>query len=207
MTDIFLQDMFSQDDVEIISEHDVHRGFHTFREVELRHRLFAGGWSEKLTREVFVPRNAVGVLLYDPARGSVVLVEQFRVGIYRESVPWALEIVAGIIESGEVPEGVARRESIEEAGCDVHQLMPVARYFSSPGNNTEQLHLFVGRIDSAVVLAHAGLADEHEDIRVHVMPLAQALELLAQGKIINAHTIIALQWLQLNKDKVDRTWQ
>lgn len=202
-----MNEPFSQADVEIISEHDAHRGFYALRVLQLRHRRFDGGWSETLTRELFVPRDAAGVLLYDPQRGKVVLVEQFRIGTYREANPWALEVVAGIIEAGESAADVARRESVEEAGCEVLALLPIARYFSSPGNNTEQLHLFVGRIDSTQVATHAGLADEHEDIRVHVLPLARALELLAQGNIVNAHAIIALQWLQLNQDKVDRTWQ
>jgi ADP-ribose pyrophosphatase len=198
---------FSQADVEIFSETDVYRGFFNFRVVEFRHRRFAGDWSERLKREVFVPRDAAGVLLYDPVRNSVVLVEQFRIGLYRESSPWALEVVAGIIEQGEAAPDVACRESLEEAGCEILALQKIASYFSSPGNNTEQLHLFVGRVDSAKVLTHAGLADEHEDIRVHVMSFDDAVALLVAGGIVNSHAIIALQWLQLNKPKVDLAWQ
>jgi ADP-ribose pyrophosphatase len=197
----------TQDDIEVLDEADIYSGFHRFRTVSLRHRRFDGGWSERLTRELFVPRNAVGVLLYDPAHRNVVLVEQFRIGCYREANPWALEIVAGIIEAGEQPEQVARRESLEEAGCRVQALMKIASYFSSPGNNAEQLHLFAGRVDSTQAQAFAGLADEHEDIRVHVLPVAEAVALLAAGKIVNSHAIIALQWLQLNQTKVDLAWQ
>lgn len=197
----------TQDDIEVLDEADVYSGFHRFRVVTLRHRLFDGSWSGQLTRELFTPRNAVGVLLYDPQRSSVVLVEQFRIGCYREANPWALEIVAGIIEAGEQPEAVASRESLEEAGCGVQALMPITRYFSSPGNTSEQLHLFAGRVDSTQAQAFAGLADEHEDIRVHVMPVADAVALLDAGKIINSHAIIALQWLQLNQTKVDLAWQ
>jgi ADP-ribose pyrophosphatase len=197
----------TQDDIDVLSETDVYSGFHRFRVVTLRHRRFAGDWSETLERELFVPRNAVGVLLYDPLRSSVVLVEQFRIGCYREAHPWALEIVAGIIEAGEQPEDVALRESVEEAGCQVTALMKIASYFSSPGNNAEQLHLFAGCVDSTQAQALAGLADEHEDIRVHVLPVADAVALLAAGKIVNSHAIIALQWLQLNQTKVDLAWQ
>jgi ADP-ribose pyrophosphatase len=197
----------TQDDVEVLSETDVYSGFHRFRVVNLRHRRFDGSWSDELARELFVPRNAVGVLLYDPARGNVVLVEQFRIGCYRETNPWALEIVAGVIETGEQPEDVAQRESLEEAGCTVQSLMKITSYFSSPGNNAEQLHLFAGRVDSMQAQAFAGLADEHEDIRVHVLPVAHAVALLAAGKIVNSHAIIALQWLQLNQTKVDLAWQ
>lgn len=197
----------TQDDIDIQSETDVYSGFHRFRVVTLRHRLFDGSWSETLTRELFVPRNAVGVLLYDPQRRSVVLVEQFRIGCYREANPWALEIVAGIIEQGEQPEEVAQRESLEEAGCSVQALMKITRYFSSPGNTAEQLHLFIGRIDSSQAQAFAGLPAEHEDIRVHVLPVADAVALLDNGKIVNSHAIIALQWLQLNQTKVDLAWQ
>ena len=156
---------------------------------------------------LFVPRNAVGVVLYDPQQRSVVLVEQFRIGCYREENPWAMEIVAGIIEAGEQPEEVAQRESVEEAGCEVLALEKIASYFSSPGNCAEQLHLFAGRVDSTQARAFAGLADEHEDIRVHVLSLVDAVALLAAGKIVNSHAIIALQWLQLNQTRLDTAWQ
>jgi ADP-ribose pyrophosphatase len=197
----------TRDDVTVLGEEDAYRGFHRFRIVRLRHRRFDGSWSDEIVRELFVPRDAVGVLLYDPQRASIVLVEQFRIGCYRDASPWALEIVAGVIEQGERPEDVALRESEEEAGCSVTALMPITRYFSSPGNNSEQLHLFAGRVDSTQASSFAGLADEHEDIRVHVVPVDAALELLAQGKIVNSHAIIALQWLQLNRDRLDRAWQ
>lgn len=197
----------TQDDVEVLSEADIYSGFHRFRVVNLRHRRFDGSWSDELARELFVPRNAVGVLLYDPVLGNVVLVEQFRIGCYRETHPWALEIVAGVIEAGEQPEDVALRESLEEAGCAIQALMNITSYFSSPGNNAEQLHLFAGRVDSSQAQAFAGVADEHEDIRVHVLPVADAVALLAAGRIVNSHAIIALQWLQLNRTKVDLAWQ
>lgn len=197
----------TQQDVDVQGETDAYTGFHRFRVIRLRHRRFDGDWSAPLTRELFVPRDAVGVLLYDPQRASVVLVEQFRIGCYREANPWALEIVAGIIEEGEQPEDVALRESVEEAGCEITSLLKITRYFSSPGNNSEQLHLFAGRVDSTKARPFAGLADEHEDIRVHVLPLVDAVALLAAGKIVNSHAIIALQWLQLNQTQVDTAWQ
>jgi len=104
----------TQDDVDVVEEVDAYSGFHRFRVVTLRHRRFDGSWSETLQREMFMPRNAAGVVLYDPQRQNVVLVEQFRIGCYREANPWVLEIVAGLIEAGEQPEDVARRESLDE---------------------------------------------------------------------------------------------
>ncbi len=69
-------------DVEILHEEDVFRGFFRLTRFKLRHRLFGGGWSDIFTRELFRRRDAVGVLLYDPQRDCVALVEQFRVGVY-----------------------------------------------------------------------------------------------------------------------------
>ena len=70
--------------------------------LQLKHRLFDGEWSEVLQRELLVKDEAVGILLFDPARDEVVLVRQFRTGaMNEESAPWLLELVAGMVGEGE----------------------------------------------------------------------------------------------------------
>lgn len=198
---------FTRADVEVLEDHTGYDGFFKIRELTLRHRCFAGGWSHELKRELFLRRAAVGVLLYDPQRDTVALVEQFRIGALHTDNPWLLELVAGLIDSDETPEAVARREAVEEAGCEILAMEPVLDYFSSPGGSNEFFHLFCGRCDLADAGGIHGLPEEGEDIRVHVLSADEAFSRLAAGELCNAHTIIALQWLQLHRPRLREMWR
>ncbi|MBL4780760.1 MAG: NUDIX domain-containing protein [Porticoccaceae bacterium] len=190
-------------DVELISREVVYQGFFTMEKLELRHRLFAGGWSREFSRELFVRGRAVGVLLYDPERQLVGMVEQFRVGAMGLAEgPWQLEVVAGMVEAGETSEDVATRELIEEAGIDGVTLLPICEYLVSPGGTNERLELFCGLVDLHGKGGNFGLACENEDILLHVMSENEALEALAAGQCNNAASIICLQWLQLNRARL-----
>ncbi|WP_372613972.1 NUDIX domain-containing protein, partial [Halomonas sp.] len=110
---------FTTADVELVERRCLHQGFFRLDELHLRHRLFEGSWSGEVVREVHCRHDAVGVLLYDVERDAVVLIEQFRAGALDDPVsPWKLEVVAGLVKEGESPAGVARREAMEEAGCE-----------------------------------------------------------------------------------------
>ena len=125
---------FGHNDVEILEEKTAWNGFWKLKLFRLRHRRFAGGWSETLTRELHCRGEAVGVLLYDPRLDALGMVEQFRIGAaFRAGSPWLLELVAGLVEEGETPAEVAVRETTEESACVIRELLPVAGYFSSPG--------------------------------------------------------------------------
>lgn len=203
---------FNADDVEILERETVYEGFYRMERLQLRHRKFAGDWSSTLKRELMVRRDAAGVLLYDPQLDAVALIEQFRVGamdrsaVDRSGSPWLFELVAGLIDTDETPAAVARREAMEEAGCEVLALEPVFELFSSPGGSDEFMHIFCGRSDLSVAGGIHGLPEEHEDIRVHVVDFAAAVELMQRGGLRNAHTIIAMQWLQLNRERLRVLW-
>ena len=199
--------MNREDDVVIERRERCFQGFYRLDRVHLRHRLFAGHMGPRISREVFVRPDAVCVLPYDPQTDSVVLIEQFRVGALDKSPePWLLEIVAGLIDTNEQPEEVARREAREEADLELHELLPVMTYYPSPGGSDERVYLYVGRCCVAGVGGVFGVEEEGEDIRVHVWPLADALKAVQDGRIDNAASIIALQWLALNKDQVRADW-
>ncbi|HLD65683.1 MAG TPA: NUDIX domain-containing protein [Pseudomonas sp.] len=192
---------------EIVERENCFRGFYKVDRLHLRHQLFAGEMGPLISRELFVRHDAVCVLPYDPQRDEVVLIEQFRVGaIGKSRSPWLLELVAGLIDKDEQPEEVAHREAEEEAGLTFSALRPITGYFPSPGGSDEFVHLYLGRCVSAGVGGIHGLVEEGEDIRVHVWPLAQALEAVADGRIANAASIIALQWLALNRNDVRESW-
>lgn len=198
---------FSAHDIEILERSEPHTGFLRVQHYRLRHRLFSGGWTPTLDREVCLRGAAAGVLPYDPERDVVVLIEQFRVGpLAVGAAPWMVEIVAGIIDPGETPEAVAIREGVEECGCTITELLPITRYFPSPGSFAEEVHLFCGRVDSRVAAEMGGLAHDGEDIRVLVVPWRRARAALDRGDYSNAATIIALQWLALNRRRVRHAW-
>lgn len=197
----------TEEDIDLIERREAYRGYLRIDSYRLRHRLFAGGWSRPLAREVLDRGRCVGVLLFDPSRDVAVLIEQFRIGaLVANRPPWVVEVVAGVIENGQPADVVARREAREEANCEVLDLMPICDYVVSPGCSSETVALFCGRVDSGDAGGVHGLAHEGEDIRVSPLPTAKALAALAEGRIANSMSIIALQWLALNHEALRRRW-
>ncbi|MBH8579991.1 NUDIX domain-containing protein [Bisbaumannia pacifica] len=191
-----LRPRFGNADVERLETTRLHQGFFRLEERTLRHRLFQGGWSPTIKREVHVRRDAVGVLPYDVERDRVVLVEQLRAGALDDPQgPWKLEPIAGLVEAWEAPAEVARREALEEAGCRLAELIELHSYYPSPGACDERVTLYLGLTDSRGLGGVHGLASEHEDIQVHVLPFGEAWELLEAGRLDNAMCLIAFHWL------------
>ena len=164
-------------------------------------------------RELQLKDPAVGVLLFDPDRDALLLVRQFRVGMFTDGslhedkvLGWPLEIVAGMVDNTEQYEEVALRESKEESNCVPTDLIKICEYYNSPGCSNEKIILFCGRIDSRNAGGVYGLVEEHEDIEVRVLSYADAMALIDTGEINNAMTIIALQWLQLHREELLNSW-
>lgn len=196
-------------DIEVVEKKTAHKGFLQVDVYRLRHKKFDGSWSDVLPpREVCERGDAVGVLLYDPDRDAVVLIEQFRVGAAASGrSAWLTEIVAGVIDEGETPEDVARRESKEEAGCTVQELEKICDYFSSPGALTEYVSVFCGRVDSEGLSQSGGLEEEHEDIRVSVVPSDEAIRLLDENRLQNSVTVIAVGWFARHREALRERWR
>lgn len=188
------------DDYEIVAREAGYDGFFRLDRLSVRFRRYDGGWSE-ITREVLERGYAAGVLLYDPARDKVVLVEQFRApAVDAPGGPWLIETVAGIIEAGETPEDVARRETAEETSLAVGALERIGAFMLSPGGASEFITLYLGRVDSRDAGGVHGIDDE--DIRTVVMATDDALAAVADGRIVAANAVIALQWLALNRARL-----
>jgi len=203
---MFGQQGFTRQDLEIIEEQVVYKGFFRMLCYRLRHRLFGGGWSDTFTRELFWRPRAVGVLAFDPHHDLVGLVEQFRIGaLEHPDGPWLLEIIAGLVETDEPLEEVARREMLEEAGLEAERLIPIHDVLLTPGGSNERISLYCGLTDLAGRGGIFGLADENEDIRLHVVTREQALQALSEGKCDNAPLTIALQWLALHHGDIAST--
>lgn len=204
---------FNRDDVQLLAEQASFKGFFQLKTLRLRHRLFDGGWSDDIERELLVRGDAAAVLLYDPLQDAVALVEQFRVGVLgseraeqQGDSPWLLELVAGMIEPGEAAAGVAKREALEEAAVEVLAIEQIARFYASPGGCDEYLYLFAAKVDLANAGGIHGLEAEHEDIRVHVLPASEFMAMVQRDEINSAFTLIAAQWLQLNHQRLKEQW-
>lgn len=190
---------FGRSAVEVMSTRTVFEGFFKVSKINFRHRLFGGGWSKLIQREVFQRGEAVGVLLYDPKNHLVGLVEQIRIGALSEvRGPWQFEVVAGMIPPGKTPEQVASSELQEEAGLSVDQLIPICDYLVSAGGTDEKMHMYCGLVNLAGREGIFGLEHENEDIMLHVWTYDEAFAALREGLLNSAAVTIGLQWLQLN---------
>lgn len=196
--------------VEILARREPYARFFSVEEYDLRHRRFDGAMSPPITRATFISGDAVTVLPYDPVRDRVLLVEQFRTGPMArgDRHPWQFEAIAGRIDSGETPEAAARREALEEAGLRLDRLLPIARYYPSPGISAEVLYSYLALCDlpDGIEGIH-GLADEAEDIRGHLFDFARLTGMLADDRLTNAPTLLSVLWLQTRREGLRATGQ
>lgn len=198
----------TRDDVEIQARTEKYKGFLKVEEYRLRHKLFAGGWSPPISRELMERGHAVAATLYDPLRESVVLIEQFRIGAYAANeAPWMVECVAGMRKAGEDPVAVVRREIKEETGLDMLAIEHMGRTMASPGGTSECCDLFVAKVDSRNAAGIHGLEHEGEDIRVLVEDFDDAFASFFDGRRLgSAFTLLSLQALALNRARLRAQW-
>lgn len=194
-------------DVKIIEKSTVYQGFLRVNRYLLQHRLFDGNWSQPLQREVFEKPGAACALLYDPYLDCIVLLKQFRIGALADNQsPWLIELAAGVLEPDETPEILVKRETQEEAGLKVSDLHLIYQYWVTPGVSSEKVTLFCAKVDASQAGGVHGLPEEGEDIESLIMTPEQAYAGLTNGEIRNAPTIIALQWLQMNRSWLRKKW-
>ena len=195
-------------DVEIVEETTAFKRFLRIDTVRFRHRLFSGEWSAVHAYDVLRRGAAVAIVLYDPDRDMVVLIEQFRLpALAAGGSPVQLEVVAGLVDGDETPETVAVRETGEETGLTVSgELVPIQRYLPSPGASDESVFLFCARIDARAAGGVHGSAQEGEDIRTVVKTIAEIETLLDAGAIENGHSLVALYWLLRHRAELRRRW-
>ena len=194
---------FTHDDVQVTHTETAFRGFFKMMRYQLQHKLFAGGWSKSIQREMFERGHAVALLPYDPVTDEFVLIQQFRLGAMATcDNPWLVEVIAGMIDEGYSAEDVCHKEAMEEAGISLTHLQRVTSYLSSPGGTTERIDIFVARTDSRVADGVHGCIDEAEDIKVLRVKREDARQWLNNGIMNNAAGIIALQHFFLNEAKL-----
>lgn len=192
-------------DVKVLERIEKYEGFFRLSTFRLRHTLYAGGWSQEITRELFHRGGCVAVLPYDPVRDEVLLIEQFRIGaLGQKEPPWLVEIVAGGIEPGESHEEVALREAREEAGLSLSHLHRIGSFFTSPGGTGERVTLFVGLVDGPLTAGSYGVADEDEDIRTFVLSLTEAGKAVTSGQVDSMIPAYAINWLISMRQEIQK---
>jgi ADP-ribose pyrophosphatase len=188
--------------IELIEEKAVFRDFFQIVVGRLRFEKFDGTMSAEVRRLCLERGNAVAVVLYNRKNHSLILIEQFRYPAYRalqKQNGWLYELVAGVVEPGETPEEVVRREVLEEAGYEVANIEMLTRIFPSPGGTSERIYIYYAEVKDRVN-AGGGLKTEHEDIRVMELPVTRVYEMVKQGLIEDAKTLVGLLYA---KEKIE----
>jgi len=198
--------------VEILSSDTAWKGRFSVEIIRFRHRRFDGTSSAVRTWELFCRGRAAAVLPYDPVTDQVALIEQFRLPALAAGLePVMVEIPAGLCDGNEDPAATAIRESQEEMGLHVDQLLPIGDFVLTPGGSDERCTMFVGRITAPPagpdgIVGQGGLASEHEDIRVRLHPAEDAIAQAVAGHYPNSVTTIALLWLAARRPALRQQW-
>ncbi|HIJ85602.1 MAG: NUDIX protein [Magnetococcales bacterium] len=192
-------------DVEIIETKEMYRGFFRLFKVLLRYRRFDGQMSGTIALEALERGEGVAIILYDPLKDYVGLVQQFRIGAHlRENKGWVIELAAGSCQGHADVKAVALKEVREETGWSPSVLEHVNTFYISPSGTTERIHLFLGIFDSKIPPSATGVREEEEDIRTLCLPFQEVLDMMVRGEINAASVILGMQWLQLNREALRR---
>jgi len=174
--------------------------WYTLNKISFEYRLKSGEWV-KQSRESYDRGNGATILLYNKLKGSVILINQFRMPTYvnGNSTGMMVESCAGVLD-GDDPLTCIIKETEEETGYQIKNVKKVFEMYMSPGAVTEILHFFIAEYDEKMKVSEGGgLEAEHEDIEVLEINFRKALDMINSGEIKDAKTIILLQFAQINK--------
>ena len=185
--------------MELLGQRTIHSGWGRFLMLSVR---MAGG--AVVERQLDDHGSASAVLPYDAGRKVALLVRQPRAGpLFLGEDPMLLEAAAGIIDPGETGESTAQREAMEEVGVRLGALESVTRAFSCPGVSSEVMHLYLAPYAAEDrVAAGGGLVDEHEEIEVLELPLAEVARLADAGAVRDLKTLVLIQALRLRRPEL-----
>ena len=163
---------------------------------------FESGKSKKLTFEIYGKSDGIAILLYNRTTNKVILSKQIRIPVYVHGISngLSIEVVCGAIDKNESPESAAIRETEEEVGYRVDSVKRISTVFLSPGIVNEKVHLFIAEYsDENKTENGGGVIAEDEEIEVLETEFSEALKMIENEEIIDARTIMLLQYLQINK--------
>ena len=160
----------------------------------------SNGETQTTKREVYERGDAAAAILYNPSTRMVVLLNQFRLPTFLNGNPKGVltEVCAGMLDN-DTPEICIRREITEETGYVIKEVYPAGEIYVSPGGCTERIYLFIAPYTPEMkTAAGGGLKEEQEYIEIEELPYEESLQLIAQGKIKDAKTIVLLYHLRIN---------
>ncbi|WP_071460037.1 NUDIX hydrolase [Bacillus massilinigeriensis] len=146
-------------------------------------------------REIIKHPGAVAVIALTEDK-KIIMVEQFRKALEKHII----EIPAGKLERGEKPEVCAQRELEEETGYVCSSMEWLMSFYTSPGFADELIHLYLAK--GLTLKENPAAADEDEFVRLMEVTIEEAKGLMAQQRIHDAKTVLALQYLQLHEELV-----
>ena len=187
------------DRVRIIEERLLSDDWYILKKTTFDYRCRDGHW-QRQSRETYDRGNGAVLLLFNVEQETVVLTRQFRFPAYVNGCRDGLliEACAGLLD-GEDPHSCIRREAQEETGFEVRAPRKIFEVYMSPWSVTEKLHFFVAEYESRDrVSLGGGEVSEGEDIEVIELPLAAAMQMIANGEIRDGKTIMLLQYAALH---------
>ena len=193
------RDRTGNPDVRVLDVELLASGWHVLRRTTLEVRRADGTWHVE-QRETYDRGNGATILLYDPERRTVLLTRQFRYPVYVNDHPdgMLIETAAGLLDDDD-PITAIRREAEEETGVRVDEVQHVFDVYMSPGSVTERLHFFAAAHDGAEREGdRGGLAEEDEEIEILEYGIDEAMQMIRDGSIQDAKTIMLLQWAVLD---------
>lgn len=161
---------------------------------------FKNGKSVNLTHEVYGKSDGIAILLYNSKTQKVLLTKQFRMPVYVAGINngYSIEVVGGAMDENETPEITTIRETQEEIGYKIEDIKKVTTAFLSPGILKEKVHLFIGEYSEEQNTKNGGgVSEENEEIEVLEIPFLKALQMVEAEEIIDARTIILIQYLKI----------
>lgn len=173
----------------------------TLDRVDYDYQFKTGEW-RRLSRECYNRGNGAAILLYNKEKSTVILTRQFRMPAYENNKKdgMSIEVCAGAIDNNDKPLETIIRETEEEVGYKIGSAKQVLTAYTSPGALTEKMYLFVAEYNASMkVNEGGGLQSENEDIEILEIAFSEALEMINNEEIIDAKTIMLIQYAQINK--------
>lgn len=185
--------------VKVISSELLSDNWGVLRKVKYDFKLHDGSWQQQ-EREVYNRGNGAVILLYNKGKGTVILTRQLRIPTWfnGNTDGMMIEACAGLLDEND-PEECIKRETQEETGYRITEVKKIMEVYMSPGSVTEIIYFFTGAYSADMKISEGGgVESEHENIEVLEMPFTQAIEMVMNGEIKDAKTIMLLQYAQIN---------
>ena len=197
-----IKDLVTKDRVRIVSTTLLSDDWYVLKKTVFDFLRGDGTW-QRQSRETYDRGNGATILLINRVARTVVLTRQFRLPAFINGHDGMLiEAAAGLLDNAS-PEERIRAEAEEETGYRLSNVRKVFEAYMSPGSVTEKLYFFIGDYDASKRIGEGGgVAAEGEDIEVIELSLADALRAVARGEIVDAKTIMLLQYAALHEDIV-----